>query len=108
MPRPVSSHDVRNPRAIDHVEIIRHELVDHPVDAWRMVRVVAIDQNIDVRIHISEHASDHVALALQGLGADNGTSLPCQLYCPIARVVIVDIYQGFGKSRIEVIDDSND
>lgn len=53
------------PRADHHVQLLAEQLAHQRWRGSRVVRRVAIDQHIDVGVHIGKTAAHHIALALQ-------------------------------------------
>ncbi len=75
----------------DHVEPAGAQGLDHGGGGGRIVGPVAVDQHIDVRLHVGEHQPDHVALALQRRGPDDGARRARDLHRAVGGVVVVDI-----------------
>lgn len=53
------------PRANHHVQLLAEQLAHQRWRGSRVIRRVAINQHIDVGVHIGETAAHHIALALQ-------------------------------------------
>ena len=70
--------------------MIRDQRIDHAGRAGRVIGRVAIDQDVDIRIDVGEHAPDHMALALAALAAHFGACLARDRRGAIRRVVVVD------------------
>ena len=79
-----------DPQANHHVEMFRHQRLDHFRGACGIIGGIAIDQHVNVGIDIGKHATDHMALALAALAAYRGAGFPRHFSGPIRRVVVID------------------
>ena len=66
----VAAH--RDSAAGNHVKSITHERLEEHRCCRYVVRVVAVYQEIDIRLNISEHASNDVPFPPPQFSADNG------------------------------------
>lgn len=78
------------PVADDHVVAVEH-LGHHGGCRVGRVGVVAVGHDVHVRVDVLEHGPDHVALALAGLAAHDGTRVPGDLGGVVGAVVVVHV-----------------
>jgi hypothetical protein len=64
-----------------HVEPLDQKLADHGGCARRVVRGIAVHQNVDVGFDVVEHPPHHMAFALIGLAAHDGAGGAGYLHC---------------------------
>ena len=68
------------------------------------IGVVPVHHQITVRLDVTEHGPHHVALALTGLGAHDGTGLTGQTGRFVGGIVVIDIDIGI-RQGLTVIPD---
>ena len=102
MSGPIGALAGRDALARNDIEALADKLADKRGRGGGIVCVVAVDQNIDVRLDIGEHAAHDVALALAHFGAHHGAGLAGSLDRPVLRIVVVDIDRGRRERGAEV------
>ena len=90
VPAPVRVRSVRDPRADDHVEVAGGEPLDHGRRGGRLVRAVAVHQDVDVGLDVGEHPADDVPLAGGGLVAHLGAGGEGGVRRAVGGAVVVD------------------
>ena len=83
--------DVGDPHAVDHVELVVDQEADHLGRGAGLIGIVAIGKDVEVGLHVGEHAPHHMALALLRFGAHDGAGRARRRHGPIGRVVVVDV-----------------
>ena len=97
MAGPIGGLGLIDAKAHHHVEMIRHQRIDHARRAGGIIGRIAIDQHVDVGIDVGEHAPDHMALALAAFAAHLGAGLARDLDGAVRRIVVVD--EDFGRRQ---------
>src|SRR6185437_2135665 len=106
VPRAVSSVDLVDAQANQHVEVFADELVDHAWGTAGIVCRIAIDQHVDVSVDVGEHPPHDVPLSLPAFGADFGPGgQPCG-GSAVGRIVVVNIDCCRGERFLEAADHS--
>ena len=77
MARSIGGLNIRNARSVDHVELSFNQMPDQHRRTLGVVRVIAIDHDINVGLDVGKHAAHDVAFALQRLIANDGTCDIC-------------------------------
>src|SRR6185437_13441282 len=103
--RAVSSTIRGRTRAVDHVEAIRDQVTDQPGRAGGIVRSVAIDHDVYIRLYVGEHPSHHVALADERLAEYPRARVAGYLSGLIGRAIVVHINDGRRQVAPEVVHD---
>jgi hypothetical protein len=91
-------------RAHDHVEVVLHQQIDHLGQSGQVVGRIAIDHDVDVGLHVREHAAHHIALAAQPHAGDpcaGGAGHGCGV---VGRGVVEDVHLGLRQVRAEGVD----
>ena len=91
-----------------HVEPVFEESRDHGRRGRRVIGRIAVDQNVDVRVHVGEHAPHHVALALVRLPPHHGAGRARNLDGAVGRIVVIDVDRGLGQRGPEIRDHLGD
>src|SRR5262249_50090343 len=108
------SHDVtgsicvaadRNSAAGNHIKSVTHERLEEHRRCRRFIRVVAVYQEIDVRLNISEHASNNVAFAPPQFSADNGACGVSNLSRFVIWIVVVPVHVGSRGRHLQIAND---
>ena len=102
---PVALFRLADPDARHHVEPFLQRQPHHLGGAGGVVGVVAVDQDIEVGLDVGEHASDHMALALQPLAAHDRAGRAGGFHRAVAGVVVVDIDGRLRQGCAEIGDD---
>ncbi len=89
--------------ADDHVEIVFEH---RGYEAWRRRRFVGripVSHDVDVRLHIGEHAPDDMPLALLRHAPDDRPRICGQFIAAVGAVVIEHVDVGGGKRAAEIL-----
>ena len=98
----------RNAPPVHHIESVVEQPRYEIARCKGIVGVVAVDQHVDVRLDIREHAAHHVALTLLRF-APNDRSGRCGLRSGIVgRIIVVDVDDRARQRRAEIRDDARD
>ena len=73
------------------------------MDVLRRVRVVAVDEHINVRLDVTKHRGQDPPLSLSFLDRDLGSGSAGDSSRVVGRVVVVDMYDGIWQDPTEVI-----
>ena len=87
---PIGGRRLIDAKTHHHVEMIRHQRLDHARRAGGIVGRVAVDQHVDIGVDIGEHAPHHMALALAVLAAHFGACLARHRDGTVGRIIVVN------------------
>ncbi len=87
-----------------HVELVLDQVTHHGGRGIGIVGIIAIDQHIDIRLYVGEHATHHVALALEAFAAHHGSGIPRDAARVIGGVVVVHVDGRVGQAGAEPCD----
>ena len=93
----VGSLDFGLARADHHVEIVGEHRSDHAGGCGGFVGRIAIGHDVDVSVHIREHAADDMPLPLLADGTDDGTSRRSDGAAVVGAVVVENVDVGAGQ-----------
>ena len=105
---PVGLLDIGGARAVDHVEVVFAQPLDHGRRGSGVVGGVPVHQQVDFGIDVGEHPPHHVALALQRLGTDHGAGGLRLLGGAVGGVVVVHVDGRVGQHPAEIGDHGTD
>ena len=105
---PVSGGDVGDPGAVDHIQAVLRQQAKHRGCRPRVVGIVAIHQNVCIRLDIGEHAADDVAFALQRFMPHDRSGGPGHARGIVAGVVVVDVNRRLGQRGAKIGDHFRD
>ena len=105
---PVGAQGCAEASGADHVQLTTDQHRLHAGSRGGIVGVVAVDQEIDVRLDIGEHAADDMALALQPFPPHHGARGTRVQHGMVGGVIVIDIDNRVGQRRLEVGDDPAD
>ena len=88
----------RHPRIVDEIEPVAQQHVDHAGRGLWIIGVIAVDQDIHIRLYIREHATHHVTLALARFTTNFCAGRQCQIDGTVGRIVVEDIDGGVGQA----------
>jgi len=89
-----------------HVEAVVDEPCDEVGRARRVVGGVAVDEDVDVGLHLGEHASHHATLARSLLAAHDRAGGARDHPGVVTGAVVVDVDRRLGQRGTEVGDDA--
>ena len=95
---------IRKTVADRHVDALIQNRIEQHVNLLCRIRIISIYQNICIRINLTEHRSDDIALSLMFFFSDNGTSLHSKFRRTIRGIIIIDIDFSFRKDCSEITD----
>ncbi len=89
--------------ADDHVEIILQHGGHKPGRGDSIIGRITVGHDVDVSIHIGEHAAHDMALALLRHAANDRASSSGEFSAAVAAVIIEDVDVGGGQCATEIL-----
>lgn len=74
----------------NHVEMIVRQALDHRRSTFRAIGTVAIYEDVNVRVDVSEHSAHDMSLSLPMFLVYLRSCLPCVMRGFVCRIVVVD------------------
>ncbi len=102
MAGPVGGFGLGLAAAHHHVELLADQHLHHLGGGGRLVGRIAVDQQIDVRVHVREHPAHDVALAGPRLAADHRARFGGDLGGAVAGAIVEYVDLGVRQGRTEV------
>ena len=96
---------IRKTVADRHVDALIQNRIEQHVNLLCRIGIISVHQNICIRINLTEHRSDDIALSLMFFLPDHGTCFHSKFRCSIRGIIIVDIDFSLRKDRSEITDD---